>query len=121
MKAAAFGNRNRIRVLASEAVSLTSDDASENDERSIVAAWSALQTSGVARGGGDDNTVTVYGPRRRENGGNEDEKVKATIKVSAERLLVTFHNLDLKGKRKCEEDEQWKPQEDEACEMDIDD
>lgn len=51
--------------------------------------------------GGAASTITVYGPRHAKNAGDEEGggKVKATVDTSdAQRLVVTFHNLDLKGK-----------------------
>lgn len=131
MKAATAGTNNRIRIAAGSPTRATSEGASENGERSKGTEEPTSQDSRVARRDGADNTVVVYGPRRGNHGDEEDEKVKATRGPSAaERLIVTFHYLDLKGKGKgkCKDDGkddgtermQEVKQDDEACEMDID-
>lgn len=44
-------------------------------------------------------TVTVYGPRRSNEQGESDLKVTARIDPGhTGRLMVTFHNVDIKGK-----------------------
>lgn len=114
--------------------------SSTNDPRQSTAAAVA----------GGSRTVTVYGPRRRKNDG-EDEgiaKVKVTLNTSeANRLVVTFHNLDLKSKKnkkskgrnrnrnmredkaegeatviasEMDEEMQDAKHNDEACDMDVD-
>lgn len=48
--------------------------------------------------------VTVYGPRRADNGGREVKRVTAVLDRSqVGRLMVIFKNLDLKGKGKAED------------------
>lgn len=115
MKATAAGTNSRIRIAAGEPIRAISEDASENGGRSK---GTAGRDSVVASEDGAGSTVTVYGPRC-------GEKVKVTIDIfDTERLLITFHNLDLKGKSKAKNDGDAKMQEakqdDEACQMDFD-
>ncbi|ROW00875.1 hypothetical protein VPNG_08260 [Cytospora leucostoma] len=69
------------------------DPSSTNESRQSTAAAVA----------GGKRTVIVYGPRRSNNdgGGEGNAKVKVTLDTSeTNRLIVTFHNVDLKSKKK---------------------
>lgn len=125
MKAATAGTSSRIHIAVGSPARTTSEGASENGGRSESTEEPVSQDPRVARRDGADNTVTVYGPRRSDDGDEVGVKVKATRgQCAAERLLVTFHNLDLKGKGKDKDDGkanmQQAKQDDEACEMDVD-
>ncbi|ROW08298.1 hypothetical protein VMCG_03198 [Cytospora schulzeri] len=123
VKASTAGTNSRIRILAGSPVRATSRGDSEKRERFETTEEPPLQNSGVAGGAGAENVIIVYGPRRREDGDVKREKVKATVDLSVVgRVLVTFHNLDLKGKRKDKGTErtQEEEQDDEACDMDSD-
>lgn len=118
MKATTAGKSRRIRIAAGDPICVESEDEKDNGGRSEDTAGRTLRGPGVARDDGGDDTVTVYGPR-------QGEKVNATMNRSADgRLLVTFHNLDMKGKSKFNGDEQAKTQkaeeDDEDLEMDSD-
>lgn len=123
MKAATAGANSRIRVAAGSPARAISEGSSENGGRSVGTEEPVPQDPRVARRDGADNTITVYGPRRSDDGDEVGVKVKATRgQCVADRLLVTFHNLDLKGKGKDKDNGKTSEtnKDDEACEMGVD-